>query len=364
MGIGRFALTPVLPMMQEDAALSVAAGGWLASANYLGYLVGALSAVVVRIPPSIAIRVGLVAIAATTVGMGFERRFEGWIALRAAAGVASAWVLISVSAWTLGKLTPLRRPLLTSAVFAGVGAGIAAAGALTLFAMSVHASAAQAWSWLGGLSCIVTAAVWPIFARDIEVSGAAAGSSGAARSGWSGESMRLVLCYGAFGFGYIIPATFLPVMAREAVRDQWTFGWAWPIFGAAAAVSTFSGGLSRRIGGNRQLWIISHLVMAVGVSVPAFFPGLGSIMLAALCVGGTFVVSTMCGLQEARGVAGMNATRLIAAMTAAFAVGQIVGPILVSYTALRGGALATPLLIAGGALVISAYLLSAGRGRQ
>lgn len=43
MGIGRFAFTPILPMMQAEG-LSLAAGGWLASANYAGYLAGALSA--------------------------------------------------------------------------------------------------------------------------------------------------------------------------------------------------------------------------------------------------------------------------------------------------------------------------------
>ena len=47
-GIGRFAFTPVLPMMQKDLGLSLQAAGWLASANYAGYFVGALSAVWLR----------------------------------------------------------------------------------------------------------------------------------------------------------------------------------------------------------------------------------------------------------------------------------------------------------------------------
>ncbi|MGC1560706.1 MAG: YbfB/YjiJ family MFS transporter, partial [Bradyrhizobium sp.] len=37
MGIGRFSLTPILPLMQQDARLSLAVAGWLATANYLGY---------------------------------------------------------------------------------------------------------------------------------------------------------------------------------------------------------------------------------------------------------------------------------------------------------------------------------------
>src|SRR5882672_8613428 len=94
MGIGRFAFTPILPMMREDAGLSVAAGGWLASANYLGYLIGALSAIGLRVRPASAVRAGLLAIGLSTLAMGLEHRFLAWAALRAVAGIASAWVLV------------------------------------------------------------------------------------------------------------------------------------------------------------------------------------------------------------------------------------------------------------------------------
>src|SRR5437667_12673191 len=104
MGIGRFAFTPVLPMMQADHGISVAQGGWLASANYLGYLAGSLFAMHPNIPARTAIRIGLVLIAACTLAMGSEHHFVAWLILRASPGSASALLLIVVSAWILRKL--------------------------------------------------------------------------------------------------------------------------------------------------------------------------------------------------------------------------------------------------------------------
>src|SRR5215472_17499362 len=89
-GIGRFAFTPLLPMMQQDAGLSMAAGGWLASANYFGYLLGALSATALRIRSVTAIRVGLTTIVVVTLGMGVAHTFNAWVALRTLAGIGSA----------------------------------------------------------------------------------------------------------------------------------------------------------------------------------------------------------------------------------------------------------------------------------
>src|SRR4029434_533466 len=93
-------------------------------------LLGALWVMVLPVRPAVAIRGGLVAIGLLTAGMGLTDRFEGWLVLRTLAGIASAWVLVHVSAWALERLAPLRLPWLSGVVFAGVGTGIAAVGGL------------------------------------------------------------------------------------------------------------------------------------------------------------------------------------------------------------------------------------------
>jgi MFS family permease len=362
MGIGRFAFTPILPMMQADGLLSVATGGWLASANYAGYLAGALSAALIRTSPSRVIRASLLAIAVTTLAMGITPTLAGWIVLRVLAGVASAWVLVSVSSWALGVLAALGRPRLGGVVFAGVGTGIAVAGALCLVLMHGAATAATAWATLGAVALLATATIWR------GVGGAAATRTispraRTARAGRRGETLRLVACYGVFGFGYIVPATFLPAMARHEIRDPLVFGWSWPIFGAAAALSTLVIALLPPRVDSRWQWAVSQALLAVGVALPALRPGLGAIMLAALLVGGTFVVITMLGMQEARRVEGEHATVLMAAMTSAFALGQIAGPLTVSALVAMGGTVAQALELAASLLALSAVVLVIGAPR-
>src|SRR5258706_3862564 len=127
-GIGRFAFPPILPMMQEDFGLSVSGAGWLASANYTGYLVGALSAIGLRLPSTFAIRAGLVVIGLSTLAMGLEHSFILSAVLLATAGIASAWVLVFVSTWALERLAFLGRFQRSGAVYAGVATGVLTAG--------------------------------------------------------------------------------------------------------------------------------------------------------------------------------------------------------------------------------------------
>jgi predicted MFS family arabinose efflux permease len=343
MGIGRFAFTPVLPLMQAEGALGLAGGGWLASANYAGYLAGALSAPLLA--SSTAVRAGLAATALLTLAMALRESFVLWMLARALAGVASAWVLVHVSAWSLERLS---RPALSGAVYAGVGAGSVVAGVLCVGVLQLHLGWRDAWLLLGVVGIVATAFLWPVFNEKQKT------RSRPPSERLNRQSVRLVLCYAAFGFGYIIPATFIPAFARETLRDPALYGWAWPLFGAAAAISTVVVSPLVRRFGERGVWIGGHLVMSAGVAAPLVLAGMTGIVLSALLVGATFMVITMAGLQEGRRHGG---TGVLAAMTAGFAAGQIAGPAFVALLAHAGARIEHASIAACALLLLSAAAL-------
>lgn len=356
MGIGRFAFTPMLPLMQAEETLTLAQGSYLASANYAGYLLGALLCFAISPRPLDAARYGLLAVAVSTLAMAWTASLTLWVAARLVSGIASAFVLVGVSAWALGELPARGRSVWSGLVFAGVGIGIMAAGGVALVTGVAGRTPSAGWLALGLVAIVATL---PFLRTNT-------GAAPAPRPSWKGApgfgrtAWRLVFCYGAFGFGYIIPATFLPAAARDLVGDSAVFGWTWPVFGFAAAVSTVAAATLLRLVPPRVVWALGHAVMAFGVALPTLEPTLLAMVISALCVGGTFMVITMTGMQEARRVAGPAAPRLMAAMTAAFATGQLAGPLLVTGTAAAVQAVRGPSLAAAAILVLAALALLPG----
>ena len=356
-GVGRFAFTPLLPMMQKDAGLTLSMGAWLASANYLGYLVGALSAIWIRLPATTMLRVALISIVALTIAMGVTRDPVLWLALRALAGVASAWGLIFASASILPRLVAAGQRRLSGIVFGGVGLGMVLAGGVCLIAGGFEWSSSQIWQMLGALALVLTGLAWPANGDTIDRAQIATPVPVVDDGSAIRKRLVIVLCYGVFGFAYIVPATFLPAMARRAVADPAVFGWAWPVFGAAALASTLLAARLSSVLSNRRIWALGHLVMAFGVAVPLVWQGIGGIIAASLCVGGTFMVVTLSGLQEAQRLAQGNSARLIAGMTTAFATGQVLGPILIGVLAGSSSGLQISLSVASLSLVATALIL-------
>ena len=351
MGIGRFAFTPLLPLMMRDGQLDAAGGAELAAANYLGYLVGALSAGRLAGQPLHLVRWCLPAIAVLTAAAGLVHSPLAWSLLRFGAGVGSAWAMVGISAWSLTLLAQRGQSGLGGLVFTGVGAGITLAGLMVWWA--VAASASALWLLFGVAAVLLSGLVaWLVRGATGPGSGSgsttantavSAAASTAASTPISSKTSRqpspntplpsgswpLVICYATFGFGYILPATFLPAMARALLDDPRSFGLVWPVFGLAALASVL---LTRRwvaAWPPVRVWAVCQFLMAAGVALPLLSHSAWAVALAALLVGGTFVLATVIAMQLARALAPQQPAPLLARMTAAFALGQMAGPLLV-----------------------------------
>jgi len=354
MGIGRFAFTPMLPLMLREDLLDVAQGGWLAAANYAGYLAGALSASRLPLRAGALAVVALIATATLTAAMALPLPVL-WLPLRFLAGAASAWVFVATSVWCLGALAERGATWASGWVYAGVGVGIALAGTHCLLASAAGVRSQPLWLQLGGLALMLALPVFWMIARLEPVAAATRPVGGSDSLAAIGSTRGIVVCYGIMGFGYILPATFLPVLARSVVDDPRVFGLAWPLFGATAALSTLLAADLMKGATRLRTWASCQLLMGIGVLLPALSQDAWTIAASAFLVGGTFMVITLAGVQEmrARAATPRHAASLVGLVTAAFACGQIAGPV-VSSLLLRLGPRGLMLALATGAAALFA----------
>ncbi|WP_447775109.1 YbfB/YjiJ family MFS transporter [Variovorax boronicumulans] len=364
MGLGRFAFTPMLPIMLSEGKLELAGGGLLASLNYLGYFFGAVSCAAIGIKASSMVRGGLLATAALLVGMGLLHSFIGWGVLRAAAGVMSAWVFVFASGWGLRRLAETNSPMLAGVIYTGPGIGIAMTGLLG-GALGRWGSEAG-WIGLGLLAVVLIAVIWRVF-DDGERVGAVAGraaASPAVAAGATGsasarsDAIWLVALYGLAGFGYIITATFLPVIARQALPGSPWPDFFWPLFGAAIIPGALIGARAPVHWDNRLLLAAAYALQALGVVFSVAWPTIGGFALGSLLLGMPFTAITLFAMREARRLRGNAAAGLIGYATASYGVGQIIGPLFAAPLAQRTGSFQLPLLVAAAALALGAVLFA------
>ena len=355
MGIGRFVYTPILPFMVEGFGLGQAEAGIIASANFLGYLLGALMAAKASLPGGRRrwFLIALAISAATTAAMAAAGSVPLFILLRFASGVASAFVLVFASALVIDRLTAAGRPGLWALHFAGVGLGIA--GSAVLVALLAEGDVGWRGLWLasGGLAAAALVAVLRLVPREQEPPPIPR------RNGKAPANPRLValiVAYGLFGFGYVITATFISTLVRLTPSLQWLEPYVWLTVGLAGIPSVAVWGwIARRVGNGRG-FAIACLVEAVGVTLSVLGSGAGAVLLAAALLGGTIMGITALGLVHARDLSRGDPRRSIALMTASFGLGQMIGPSFAGFAYEASGAFTLPTLVAAGTLVVAAVL--------
>ena len=354
LGIGRFLFTPALPDMIADTDLTAVTGGYLAAVNYGGYLLGAILAMAVpahraRTAFWSALWVSVI----TSLLMGLSHTFTPWAINRFLAGIASAIIMVNGSALVLGALPNHLRARLGNIHYAGIGLGISIAALTVALVEQLEGSFPVMWFACGLLALALMAMLRVIpalpHAREqahsrIPVNRKALGF--------------LIASYTLAGFGYITSTTYLPVIARHQLPalDNAAF-YTWLAVGLAAVPANLLWGKLANRAGERNALMMALVVQALGVSAPAWLPGLTGLVTSGLLVGATFTAVVALSMYCGRQLAPHAASMALGALTACYGVGQILGPVVTASLLESSGSFAPGLLGAAAALVGAAVLL-------
>jgi MFS family permease len=353
-GIGRFVYTPILPDMAAALGLSKSATGLIASANFLGYLTGALLAAQPRLPGGRRTWFlgGLAASAVTTSAMALRTGMAAFLLLRFAGGVASAFVLVLGSALVLDRLAAVRRPGWAALHFAGVGVGIAVSAVLVSSLQAGGASWQELWIASGVLSVIaVPLVLWLV---PETAAGRHARLTVIVRAPLPRGLRALTFCHGLFGFGYVVTATFLVAVVRGSPQARVLEPVVWLAVGLAAAPSTALWGWIASRSGPFRTYGIACLVEAFGVAAGGVWTSPAGALVAAVLLGGTFMGITALGFAAARSLGPRQERRSFAVITAGFGLGQIAGPTVAGALLDSTHSFAAPSLLAAAAVATAA----------
>jgi predicted MFS family arabinose efflux permease len=351
MGVGRFAYTPLLPVMEHDAGLGVSMAGVLASSNLFGYLVGASLAMhpITHGKRLAIVRWSLAGVVLTTALMAAPALL--WLPLRFVTGVCSGFVLVFASSIVLERAAHARAPSWPPLFFSGVGFGIAFSG-VAVPALVAYGGSRAAWigiALIAGVALLVSA---PWFTDD-------APPASIAEAGIDSRPPRnttfawLLTVYTAEAFAYIIPATFLVAIITRIPELSHDAALAWVFVGLAAAFATFAWiPVAARLGKARAL-AVAFGIQAIGIAAPVFSRSPLAVIFSAIALGGTFIAITLFAAGLGRDIFPHKTNEAVSRLTVLYSVGQILGPIVATQLALHYSSYNPALLVAAAVAAIA-----------
>jgi len=362
MGIGRFSYTVILPYMQETFAFSRATAGFLATSNYLGYLVGALVAGRLqladkRIP---FLQIALVMSILTTAFMGFTDTIMIWYVLRFISGVMSAFIFVVAASLVLDQLARIGKAHLSGLFYSGVGMGIALSA---IIVSPIHAIFNWNGTWIAlALFCIILFIFIIIFIQPVTSSAQQKGSTAKAspKAPPTIWMKWLSIAYSLEGLGYIVTGTFIVSIAEESTSFHGDAAFVWFVVGVAAIPSCIVWSkLAQRYGYVRTL-LISMLFQGLGIVLPAFATTTITLYISAFIFGATFMGITTVATTLARQISPVNSHQILGYLTAGYALGQMLGPSLAGALANYTNSYQYALFGATAVIVVGALCLISG----
>lgn len=341
--LGRFYYTPLLPHLVDDGLLTTPQGASVATWNYLGYLMGAMLAVrwhridqIRRALPAAMLVHVLTTLIQTQLDHAVSLSVIRWVN-----GVANGVVFVQAPALVLEWLVLRNRASLSGLIYLGVGFGLLVSSALVSMTADWLTGAGR-W-WPAALLSIPLAwwGTYRLVRLDVPERGPI-GNAGRAGPGrlLDRASVPLFLSYAGAGLGYILPMTFLPLLARlQLPPGHWLVNGSWLIVALATIPSTW---LWNRLGagmGDLPAMRINFAIQLAGVAAPVIWPGPVGLTLCAVLVGSTFVGTVLLTQRVGRALHPHQGPRLSAALVALYGLAQMAGPWLLKQWLGMGGSL-------------------------
>lgn len=357
-GLARFAYTPLLPLMRVDAGLSAAQGGWLATFNYLGYLLGTLLAARVGDMQQKFrfYRIGLVLAVVATALMGATTQPWLWSLLRFVAGLSSTAGLLLASGLVLNWLLANKQRPRLGLHFAGLGLGIVVSGLATGL-LAGHAHSSAQWGWLGLLGAMFLVPAW--FWMPPPTPSSAAQAAQAPPPPSRRWRQLLVAAYFCAGIGFVVSATFIVAILEQTPAFRGHGSKVWVLVGLAAVPSTFAWDrIAARLGLIRAL-MLAFALQAASFVLPLLDNGLAAGLGSALLFGLTFAGIVSLTLTVVGRHYPHNPAKAMANLTLSYGVAQILAPALAGTLARSSGSYQASLLLAAIFMAIGIVLLAA-----
>ena len=355
MGVGRFAYTPLLPVMERDAGLSVAGAGALASANLVGYLAGASLAMhpITHRKRLAILRWSIAGVVVTTALMAGTDAL--WLPLRFLTGVCSGFVLVFASSIVLERAARAGEPSWPPLFFSGVGLGIAFSG-IAVPALAGYGGSRTAWAGIAILCAVALAVMGRWFTDD-------APPASVAEAGIDADLPRhrtmfawLLAVYTAAAFAYVIPATFLVAIVVHIPELSPYAALSWVLVGLTGAFATFPWIRATARFGKARALAGALGFQAIGIAAPVFSRSPVAVILAAVALGGTFMAITLLAAGLGRDMFPRRTSAAVSRLTVFFSIGQIVGPVVATQLALRFNSYDPALLVAAGVAAVAAVV--------
>lgn len=366
MGIGRFAYTPILPYMQSAQHFSDAFAGYMASSNYLGYLVGSLLTGCIRwgrnktrvFQGSLLVNILSTGIMSTSTNILL------WMVFRFVSGITSGMVFVLASSIVLDRLAFQKKLSWSGHFYSGVGMGILLTGLAVPF-LGHFFTWRGTWLGLMILSMIMGIFAWHwtcenSFTKDQSVKRLENFSRF-----YTPQSNKffkwILISYGLEGMGYIVSGTFMVAMVSEIPGLKEAAPLIWGIVGLMSIPSSpLWAWLAKKAGMVRSL-VAAYLIQAFGVVIPILLFNRVGACLGAVLFGGTFMGITTLATSVARSMYANRSSQSIGYLTAAYGTGQVLGPIGAGILTEKTHGYTWSLVMAAFVLLLGALLLIVGK---